>query len=66
MLFYPYRKLFSSALHFAVPEEQTEHHAQTRGTTEKSKTIHATERAKPWRNVMSIGLQKFFGVLRET
>jgi hypothetical protein len=35
MLFYPYRKLFSSALHFAVPEEQTEHHAQTRETTEK-------------------------------
>jgi hypothetical protein len=37
MLFYPYRKLFSSALHFAVPEEQTEHHAQTRETTEKAK-----------------------------
>ncbi len=33
---------------------------------QKSKTIHASERAKPWRNVMSIGLQKFFGVLRET
>jgi hypothetical protein len=37
MLFYPYRKLFSSALHFAVPEEQTKHHAQTREATEKEK-----------------------------